>query len=503
MPQLRSKAFHLLFAFLLTSFVPAFSQPQSNSAAEIDTTAATKPFPHYWEQVFGSGRAILSLREGYRSDLREVKEITDLKYIRFHAIFHDEVGVYNEDAQGNPFYNFNYVDQIYDGLLKQGVKPFVELSFMPKKLAAFDSPHAFWYKQNVAPPKDYKRWDDLMAAFAKHLVERYGEDEIATWYFEVWNEPNIDFWTGNPKEQSYYELYDHTVAALKKVSPKMRVGGPATAQAGWVDKFIAHCAEKNTPVDFVSSHVYGNDTAKDVFGTSEVIPREEMVCRSVRKVHEQIKASAMPKLPLFWTEFNAAFDNTTEVTDSTYMGPWLANTISKCDGIVDVMAYWSFTDVFEEQGVVKKPFYGGFGMMAAGNIPKPSFNAFKVLHRLGEERIPVSSDSVIATRRKDGALVLATWNLGTVATPSPAKEVSLSLKGVKSKAKATIYRVDDKHGDVRPAYQAMGSPVSPTPAQLEQLRKAAVLGAPEVAKIVDGKLKLSLPPNGLAVVEIK
>src|SRR5262249_16233723 len=154
--------------------------------------------------MFGSGRAILSLRDSYRQDLRAVKEITGFKYVRFHAIFHDELGVYDEDSQGSPVYNFSYVDQIYDGLLSNGVKPFVELSFMPRKLAARDAPHAFWYKPNVSPPKAWDKWDGLVTAFARHLIERYGIDEVATWYFEVWNEANIDFWGGDPKQQTYW-----------------------------------------------------------------------------------------------------------------------------------------------------------------------------------------------------------------------------------------------------------------------------------------------------------
>src|SRR5271156_6691271 len=170
----------------------------------IDAHAPAHPFPHFWEQTFGSGRAILALRDGYRSDLREVKEVTEFSYVRFHNILHDEVGVYDEDEHGNPVYNFSYVDQIYDGLLQNGVRPFVEISFMPKKLALRQDVHPFWYKQIVAPPKDYEKWDGLMRAFAQHLVDRYGLDEGAQRYFEVWNEPNIDFWSGDPKQATYF-----------------------------------------------------------------------------------------------------------------------------------------------------------------------------------------------------------------------------------------------------------------------------------------------------------
>ena len=216
------------------SSLPAFAQEQ----IEIDANSHTTPFPHFWEQMFGSGRAILTLRESYRDDLRAVKQVTDFRYVRFHAILHDEVGVYNEDEHGNPVYNFAYVDQIYDGLLKLGVRPFVEISFMPKKLAFNpDALHPFWYKQNVSPPKSMEGWDALMTHFAQHLVDRYGIDEVSQWYFEVWNEPNIDFWGGIPRKKSYFDLYAHTARALKAVSPRLRVGGPATAAAAWVPDF--------------------------------------------------------------------------------------------------------------------------------------------------------------------------------------------------------------------------------------------------------------------------
>src|SRR5579871_464198 len=203
----------------------------------IDAHAAARPFPHVWEKMFGSGRAILSLRDSYRDDLRHVKGVTGFGYVRFHAILHDEAGVYNRDRDGKTRYNFSYIDQIYDGLLANGVRPFVEISFMPKLLAANPTPHAFWYKPYPSPPNDPVEWTLLITAFTQHLIARYGSDELEKWYFEVWNEPNIDFWTGAPKEETYYSLYDITARAIKKVDPRLRVGGPATAQAAWVDHF--------------------------------------------------------------------------------------------------------------------------------------------------------------------------------------------------------------------------------------------------------------------------
>jgi xylan 1,4-beta-xylosidase len=379
---------------------------------------------------------------------------------------------------------------------------------MPKKLASKDAPHAFWYKQNVAPPKDWAKWDALIYQFTKHLVERYGVDEVQKWYFEVWNEPNIDFWVGEPKQATYWELYDHSAAAVKRVSPRLRVGGPATAQAAWADAFIQHCVEKHVPVDFVSSHVYGNDSAPDVFGTHESIPRDRMVCRAVKKVHDQIKASPLPSLPLIWSEFNASYKNEPEITDSTYMGPWMADTIRQCDGLVDEMSYWTFSDVFEEQGVVKKPFYGGYGLIAAGSIPKLSFTAFRVLHQLGRERITLDSDSALATRASDGSLVVAVWNLVPPDQLSSnqsgsAKTVVIKIKNLGGVRQAYISRADGEHGDPRPVYEKMGSPIYPTQAQLQKLREPALPGSPEVQPLKDGELSLTLPANGLAVIAIR
>ena len=490
----------VLFAAVLgaTLLNSAYAQKET---VVIDAQAESHPLPHFWEHMFGSGRAILSLRDSYRQDLREVKAVTGMQYVRFHAIFQDEVGLYDEDAQGKSIYNFSYVDQIYDGLLQDGVRPFVELNFMPKKLASNkDALHAFWYKQNVSPPNDYAKWDELITQFTKHLVDRYGIDEVSQWYFEVWNEPNIDFWVGDPKQATYFELYDHTARAIKSVSTRLRVGGPATAQAAWADAFIRHCADNKVPVDFVSSHVYGNDKAEDVFGTHEQIPRTRMVCRAVAKVHGQIRTSAMPNLPLIWSEFNASYANEPDVTDAPYMGPWLADTIRQCDGLVNEMSYWTFSDVFEEQGVVKQPFYGGYGLIAEDDIPKPAFNAFLLLHRLGEQRLAVSSDDVLVTKRADGSLVIAAWNLTGVGEKGTTKQIDLQLR---NSHLDTVYvnRVDADHGDVHKTYQAMGSPRYPSPAQIGILRAAARLPAAEIQHVSGGSLTVTIPPQGLVLIE--
>jgi xylan 1,4-beta-xylosidase len=498
---LPSRSFRLL-VLVLCCTPPLFAQAPTETIT-IDADAPSHPFPHYWEQMFGSGRAILSLRDAYRRDLRAVRASTGFRYVRFHAILDDEVGLYHEDQEGRPIYNFSYVDKIYDALLANSVKPFVELSFMPSKLAVRQDRQSFWYRPIVAPPKDYRKWDDLITEFAKHLVERYGIDEVANWYFEVWNGPNLDFWTGAPKQESYFELYDHTARALKAVSPRLRVGGPATAQAAWVPAMIQHAVQNKVPLDFVSSHIYGNDNAGDVFHSSGNIPRDQMVCRVVKMVHDQIKSSARPELPLIWSEFNAADDNVVAVTDSIYMGPWLATTISQCDGLTQMMSYWTFSDVLEEQGVAKQPFYGGLGLIASGGIPKASFYAFQVLHRLGDQRIENSNPNVLVTRTPDGNIAVAVWNLVNPGATGEPKSVTLKFKGVRPDARIGIRRVDAEHGNALGLYEKMGSPRYPTRDQIDELREQSRLPDPEYGDLADGTVTLQLGVNSLTIVQVR
>jgi xylan 1,4-beta-xylosidase len=475
---------------------------QSRESITIDAQAAATPFPHFWEQTFGSGRAILALRESYREDLRAVKKVADIRYVRFHAILHDEVGVYNVDNHGDPVYNFAYVDQIYDGLLKNGVRPFVEISFMPKKKAFNpDALHPFWYKQNVSPPKSMEFWDDLMKHFAQHLVDRYGIDEVSQWYFEVWNEPNIDFWNGIPRDRSYFDLYAHTARALKSVSTRLRVGGPATAAAAWVSDFLKFTAENHVPVDFVSTHGYADDTTLDLFGRDLDIPMDERVCRAVEKVHNEIKQSSTPDMPLFWTEWNV--QGMKESRDTIFVGPGLANTIRQCDGMVNMMSWWTFSDVFEEGGPISRPFVGMFGLRAKGGINKPSYYAYGLLHELGDQRIAIDSKNAIATKISGGGLAVAVWNLVDPDVQGASRDVDLSFAHVSLNARVSIERIDQAHGDVLRPYAAMGSPLDPTAEQVEQLNRESALPAPQQTTLHDGKLSLTLTPNALVLIKVQ
>ncbi len=482
----------------------------------INARAPGRPFPHFWERMFGSGRAVLTLRANYQRDLTMMRSATDIAYVRSHGVLDRGVGLvegstalfYNRASAKRSPYNFSYVDQIYDALLAHGVRPFVELDFMPKALAADPRMRqSFWYRPIVSPPRSYAAWDRMIRALARHLISRYGIDEVSKWYFEVWNEPNLDFWGGVPKQQTYFTLYDNTARALKEVNPRLKVGGPATAQAAWVSAFLAHVSAVKAPIDFVSSHVYANDTAENVFGTHERIPRRAMVCRAVRKVHQEIEHSPYPHLPLIFSEYNASYANEPDVTDTPYMGPWLATTIAHCDGLVQMMSYWTFSDVFEEGGVIRKPFYGGFGLIAEDDIPKAAFNAFAILHKLGDTRLDRAARSALITRTVSGAVAIALWNYappdgtGPRYTPPPAtrqlRTFKITVLGISHSAHGELWRVDDRHSNVLEAFDAMGRPRWPTPAQIRELRAAGQLAPPRHVTLRGGRIQVTVPQHGL------
>jgi xylan 1,4-beta-xylosidase len=506
--SLRNLATAALSTALLTlpAALAASTIADAQQTIVIDTNAPAHAFPHFWELGFGSGRAALAMRQSYRDDLEAVHAITGFQYVRFHAILHDELGVYTEDEHGNAIHNFTYVDQIYDGLLARGVKPIVEISFMPKKLAFNpDALHPFWYKQNVSPPKSMDKWDALLTDLMQHLVARYGIDEVSTWYFEVWNEPNIDFWNGIPRDESYYDLYAHTARAIKGVSPRLRVGGPATAAAAWIPEFLAYTHEHNVPVDFVSTHGYDDEPVERLLGKDQPlrdkdIREEDRTCAAAAHVQQQIEHSATPNLPLLWTEWNVPGRD--ELRDTPYVGPALAEAIRTCDGHTRLLSYWTFSDVFEEGGVPLHPFEGQFGLRATGGINKPSFYDFALLHQLGDQRLANKADDVIVTRRSDGSLAIAVWNLNEVGKPPAPKSIHLRFTGVQRNAAVAMQLVDDTHSNTQALYAAMGKPQYPSPAQVRELNEHSALSPPQPRHLDGDTLTLNLGTNALVLLRI-
>jgi xylan 1,4-beta-xylosidase len=470
----------------------------------------SKPFPHFWENIFGSCHASITLAECWRNDARLLHEVLDRTYIRFHGIFDREVGLVDQVTDKELILNFTRVNMVYDGLLEIGLRPFVELGFTPPELSQEPKVfHPFWYHQCVSPPRSYTQWSEFIFRFVKHLVERYSINEVAEWFFEVWNEPNIDFWAGEPKFETYCEIYQATARAVKLVDRRLRVGGPATAAAEWVAPFIDFCAKNELPIDFISTHCYPNDPYK-MLGLPEQPPLSDTVHLVAKKIRSEVENSRMPKLPVFFTEYNAGFGGN-HLLDGPYVGAWMANNIRLCDGVVEELAYWTFTDaMFEEGGPFRSPFQGpdylnrdkgGFGLIATYNIPKAGFNALQLLHGLGDRRIPLDSESAILTKSsKAQNLILALWNYCDPEAKVERKSFRIKLADPDAyKREATIQVVDETHGNAVRRWGLMGGPQFPTREQISELQTAAMVPKQDTISLED---IINLEPQALALIEI-
>ena len=493
-----------LLATSVSGGAVAFGQSAAGASAAItvDTTRTVGPLSHFWEKAAGSDRTVVGLREQWRQDLIRVQKETGIQTVRCHGLFNDEMGV----AQAGPGnFNFLYVDQVYDFMLDHGVRPFVELSFMPEAFAT-SANRIFAYKGNVSPPSNWQNWHDMIGAFTDHCVKRYGLPEVRGWKFEVWNEPNISFWAGT--QQEYFELYRQSADAIKKVDSQLQVGGPSTAQLGWIPDLIQYCSSNGVPLDFVSTHVYANDPQKLIFGRDNMYKLEEVIPRGVALVKQQVASSKMPKLPLWITEW------------SSQNPAFIADTVKNCIGLAEAMSYWTFSNVFEEGGVPSGVFNQTFGMLDQWGIARPSFHTFVFLHKLGDTQLSADGP-VLATRRADGSVALLLWNLipadqGGVANGNPigatagsqqsgglSKQFRLKFAGVQGASKVSISQVNDKVGTAIPKWQTMGSPKYPSAKQIAELRSAAELPTPEQRTLAAGQeLALELPPNGIALVEV-
>jgi xylan 1,4-beta-xylosidase len=417
----------------------------------------------YGRRVVGAGRAAEGLRADWQRDLALVHRECGFEYIRFHGLLQDEMAVYAEKKSGEPAFNFMYVDALFDAILDIGMKPFVELGFMPGALASGEKT-IFWWKGNITPPKDYAKWGRLVGALVEHWTARYGHDEVASWYFEVWNEPNLKdlFWSGD--QSDYFKLYDASVRAIKAVSPDYRVGGPATAGNAWVPETIAFAAKTKLPLDFVTTHDYGvSGIGLDENGNQllHLNPERDAIYGNVRRVREQIAASAMPKLPLHYTEWSTSYSPRDPVHDAYISAAYILSRLKGAEGYADSMSYWTFTDIFEESGTVPSPFHGGFGMINFQGLRKPSFYAYQFLNRLDATEL-VSSDEASWVCRGERGVQALFWDYTPPATKEanqvyftrdlPAKEVGpvrLEISGLAPGVYDTsLFRVGYRSNDV-------------------------------------------------------
>ena len=304
----------LAAAFLCIALLAVAQTAQR--AINIDFNKEKGPLNTFFNECVGAGRANEGLRADWQRQLKYAKQQLGFRYIRMHGLLHDDMGVYFEDKKGNPIYNWQYIDELYDFLLSIHVRPFVELGFMPKVLASGDRT-VFWWKGNITPPKDYEKWGALIRALVQHWTERYGEAEVKQWYFEVWNEPNLQyFWAGS--QADYFHLYQVTANAVKSVSQSYRVGGPATAEHAWIPELINYCVENKAPIDFISTHTYGIDKGSfDATGvTTYLSKRDSSVYGAVLGSRKEIQQSKLPNLELHYTEWSASYTPTDPIHDS-------------------------------------------------------------------------------------------------------------------------------------------------------------------------------------------
>ena len=378
----------------------------------IDVHGPAKPLDRFFAHCVGAGRAGEMLRAEALSQLSRLQTACGFQYLRFHGLFSDDMAVCTLDREGNVLYNWQYIDLVLDALLSCGIRPLVELGFMPNCLKSGEKT-IFWWKGNVTPPKDMRQWRDLVSAFTRHVTGRYGAQEVRRWYFEVWNEPNLpQFFDGTREE--YFALYDASAETVKEVDPAYRVGGPATAgisEGTWIPELISHCAQNNIPLDFVSTHTYGVDGHLDEFGVYRHTLKRDKDCivKDVQKARDDVRNSAMPDLPVFFTEWSNSHSGRDNVHDSYITAPFILYTLKRCQGLAQSMSYWTYTDIFEEAGPGPAPFHGGFGLMNTQGLCKPSYYAYRWLCEMPGDELPTGdADSYAATG--GGELHVLLWD---------------------------------------------------------------------------------------------
>lgn len=514
-----------LFAYLLLLLLSVSAAAQTRTV-QIDAAKTLGPHSGVPLRVVGAGRANEGLRADWQEQLALVQREIGFGYIRMHGILHDDMGVYTEDAHGMPQYNFQYVDVLYDALLKMHIRPFVELTFMPAKLAS-GSKTVFWWKGNITPPKDPAKWAALMRAFVGHLLARYGSEEVLQWYFEVWNEPDLHdlFFTGSLDD--YLALYKTTAEAIKAECPHCRVGGPASAMPyQFEEAFEKYVVEQKVPADFVAAHAYGVTSGfLDVDGTAGTIldPGPDVVSGRMRHSRELLAASGRPGMELHFTEWSSAYTPTDPIHDQYHQASFMLDKIKRASPFVDSMSYWTFTDIFEENGPPFRPFHGGFGLLNLQGIRKPSFFAYKFLHKLSGMDLETSDPQSWVTRSADGSIQVLVWDYSPVVPPKGQTDqsfyrnelpsvdkgrLSLQLKDLPARRyRITTSMIGYERNDAYTEYLHLSAPAQLTTGQVKQIN-AAASGAPETIRTMiapGGSLAIDLPlrTNDVYLLELK
>ena len=467
-------------------------------------------FKGNWKKCVGTGRLGLALQKEYQDNLAYVQENIGFSYIRGHGLLHDDVGIYREDevdGEIRPFYNFTYIDRIFDSYLEKGLKPFVELGFMPSKLASGEQA-VFYWQGNVTPPKDYEKWAHLIKAVVSHFISRYGIDEVLTWPFEVWNEPNLQVFWKDADKQEYFKLYKISAIAVKEVDERLQVGGPAICGGAdyWITDFLEFCDKEKAPVDFVSRHAY--TSSQPIVRTAHIMYQDiweaDYMLNEFKQVREMINNSAFPNLPFHITEYNTSWHPLNPVHDTAFNAAYVARIISEGGDYVDSFSYWTFSDVFEEADVPRSQFHGGFGLVALNNIAKPTFHMFSFFAKLGEEQL-YRDENILVTRRPDGSIALVAWNAVAVNDREAEKELEVTIPFEHPLAFIKKQTVNEKYGNPMKTWIDMGRPRYPSKSMVKTLQQVA---EPKIStnshKPESGRLniKILLSKNEVTLIEI-
>ncbi|WP_432167455.1 GH39 family glycosyl hydrolase [Streptomyces sp. bgisy031] len=434
-------------------------------------------FSEAWRACVGTGRLELALRRDYQDSLALIQKEIGFRHIRGHGLFSDGMGVYRPYVwQGarRVHHAFTYVDQVIDACLELGIRPFLELGFMPGDLAS-GAQTVFWWQGNVTPPSSHREWADLVRATMTHLVDRYGLEEVRGWPVEVWNEPDLpDFWQG-ADETAYHRLYEATAHAVKDVDASLQVGGPALspgADEGWLSRFAQFVERRGLPVDFVSRHAYTSGPAQPVpFGTYQTLAPAERLLAQFEAPRRELKGTSLADLPVHITEFNSSYRPDNPIHDTAFHAAYLAPVLAAGGDLVDSFSYWTFSDMFEEVGVPTALFHGGFGLLTHRQVRKPTYHLYAFMARMGRDVLARGDDHLV-TRHPDGRVTVLAW-----APPGTGRHtLRLSVPvGDAERGTAFLRRssVDDERGNAYTAWRRMGSPRSPRPHQLDVLHEAA------------------------------
>jgi xylan 1,4-beta-xylosidase len=459
---------------------------------------------HCWEHTVGSCHAPIALRADWQQQLRRCQAELGFRYVRFHGLLSDDVGTVVKH-HNELLYSFFNADQIVDFLLSIGMKPFVELSFMPTALAS-GSRTVFHYHGNVTPPKDYAQWATLIYTLVAHWVDRYGVQEVAEWFFEVWNEPNLKaFWTGTQKD--YFKLYRVTADAIKKVDPSLKVGGPATARDGWIEEFLEFCQRGQVPVDFVTTHHYPTDALGN-----EDDDTETQLANSRRGVLREWTLDTRHragKLPVYYTEWNSSSNPRDPRHDEPYAAAFVVKTVLEASDLVQGYSFWTFSDIFEENYFPSMPFHGGFGLLTVHGIAKPTYRAFELLHKLGTERLLVDGrhETVNAwVTRENECVTILLVNHALPRHSIASARVRVYLAQAPEPSGAWVERIDENHANAKRRWHESGAPEYLDGPDVEQLHEASRLvrqACPWRWREERIALEIELPPHAVAALTVE